>query len=108
MTSKTPKRGLPKRFVRFRNDHPQLAAALDALGTAAAGAGPLDQKSVELLRLAIAVGAQQEGGVHSHTRRALEAGASAEEIRHVALLAITGIGFPNAMAALSWVDDVLD
>ncbi len=107
MPSKTPKRGLPKRFVRFQKNYPALAAALDQVGAACAAAGPLEQKAVELTRLAIAVGARQEGAVHSHTRRALEAGASAEEIRHVVLLAMATIGFPATMSAMSWVEDVL-
>jgi 4-carboxymuconolactone decarboxylase len=108
MASKTPKRGVPKRFLQFRKTHPAVASALEQLGAATAGAGPLDAKTVELARLAIAIGARQEGGLHSHTRRALEAGASAAEIRHVVLLAITGIGFPGTMAAMSWVEDVLE
>ena len=49
---------------------------------------------------------RSEGAVHSHARRALEAGATAEEVRH-ALIAVTStIGFPNVTAALSWVEDV--
>ena len=107
MASNTPKRGLPSRFVEFQKKHPDLARAVDQLGTAASAAGPLDKKTIELVRLAIAVGAREEGGVHSHTRRALEAGATAGEIRHAVLLSITSIGFPNTMAAMSWVEDVL-
>jgi alkylhydroperoxidase/carboxymuconolactone decarboxylase family protein YurZ len=45
--------------------------------------------------------------VHSHARRALEAGATAEEIRHAVISITSTIGFPNARAALSWADDVL-
>jgi alkylhydroperoxidase/carboxymuconolactone decarboxylase family protein YurZ len=40
-------------------------------------------------------------------RRALAAGATADECRHVVLLATTTLGFPAMMAALSWVEDVL-
>ena len=41
-------------------------------------------------------------------RRALEAGASPEQIHH-ALLALTStIGFPTVVAALSWAGDVLE
>ena len=107
MPSNTPKRGIPDRFLTFRKLYPQIVEALDACGSATANAGPMDQKTVELVRLAIAIGARQEGGVHSHTRRALEAGATVDEIRQVALLAITSIGFPNAMAAMSWIEDVV-
>jgi len=45
--------------------------------------------------------------VHSAVRHAKAAGISADEIRHVIVLSITTIGFPRAMAAMSWADDVL-
>ncbi len=32
---------------------------------------------------------------------------SAEELRQVAALAIASLGFPAAMAGLSWIDDIL-
>jgi 4-carboxymuconolactone decarboxylase len=109
MPENTPPKGqLPKRFLKFQQDHPALYRAYEQLGNAARNAGPLDNKTRELVRLAIAVGNRHEGAVHSHTRRALEAGATPEELRHVALLAVTSIGFPNMMAALSWVEDVLN
>jgi len=65
------------------------------------------KKTRELVKLGIAVGARFEGSVHTHARRALEAGASPEEIRQVVLLAIPTMGFPPMMAAMTWVDDVL-
>jgi hypothetical protein len=45
--------------------------------------------------------------VRSHTRRAIAAGATPEEVLQVALLAITTCGFPTAIAGLGWVDEVL-
>jgi AhpD family alkylhydroperoxidase len=107
MASNTPKRGIPSHFLDFQKKHPALARAVEQLGTEASQAGPLDKKTIELIRLAIAIGAREEGAVHSHTRRAIEAGARPDEIRHAVLLSITSIGFPNTMAAMSWVDDVL-
>ena len=108
MASKTVKQGqLPKRFLQFQRDYPKVYEAYKQLGETAKAAGPLDRKTRELVRLAIAVGARHEGAVHSHTRRALESGLSAEEIRHAVLLSVTSIGFPNMMAAMSWIDDVL-
>lgn len=97
----------PVRFERFANEHPDIARAFESLGIAVQEAGPLDAHTSELVKLALSVGASREGAVHSHTRRALEAGCSPDEIRHVVLLAIITIGFPGAMAAMSWVDDVL-
>ena len=55
--------------------------------------------------MALAIGSQSEGGVHSHARRAIAAGAATEEIEHVVLLSITSIGFTKAVAAWTWVND---
>jgi 4-carboxymuconolactone decarboxylase len=55
----------------------------------------------------MAIGARLEGAVHSHTRRALEEGATPEEIHHVVLLSLTTLGFPHTIAALTWVEDDL-
>ncbi|MBA4149916.1 MAG: carboxymuconolactone decarboxylase family protein [Verrucomicrobia bacterium] len=106
--SKTPGPGkLPPRYVQFQKRYPELFKAFDALGAATAEAGPLDGKTRALAKLGIAIGGQMEGAVHSHTRRAVEAGCSPEEIRHVVLLATTTLGFPSMIKCLSWVDDVL-
>ena len=108
MASNTPKPGkLPGRYLKFQKDHPKVFEAYEALGQATQEAGPLPAKTRALIKLALAVGARMEGAVHSHARRAVEAGCSAEEIRHVALLATPTIGFPSMMATLSWIDDVL-
>lgn len=98
---------LPARYLHFQKAYPEVFKAYDALGAATQKAGPLPSKTRALVKLAIAVGARLEGAVHSHTRRALEAGCTSEEIRHVVLLATTTLGFPATMATFSWVDDVL-
>jgi alkylhydroperoxidase/carboxymuconolactone decarboxylase family protein YurZ len=106
--SKTPPPGkLPGRFLKFQKDFPQVFAAYDALGQATAQSGPLDPKTRALVKLAIAVGSQLEGAIHSHTRRAVEAGCAAQEIRQVILLATTTLGFPAMMKALSCAEDIL-
>lgn len=104
--SKTKPR-LPGRFLEFQQQFPDVFTAYEALGQAAQGAGPLSARERALVKLALAVGAGLEGAVHAHVRRALEAGCAAADVRHVAVLATTTLGFPRMMAALSWVDDVL-
>lgn len=98
---------LPKRFVQFKADYPEVFKAYDSLGNATQEAGPLDTKTRALVKLSLAIGSGMEGGVHSHTRRALEAGVTADEIRHAVLLGTTTLGFPTMMKAMSWVDDVI-
>jgi 4-carboxymuconolactone decarboxylase len=108
MATKTTKPGkVPGRYLQFQKLYPKVFKAYEALGLATQEAGPLPLKTRALVKLALAVGARLEGAVHSHTRRAVEAGCSADEIRHVILLATTTIGFAGMMATFSWVDDVL-
>src|SRR5882724_1203336 len=98
---------VPGWYQEQRRKYPKMFKAYEELGEACQGAGPLDEKTRALVKLALAVGAGLEGGVHSHTRRSMDAGASAEECRHVVVLGTTTIGFPAMMAALSWVEDVV-
>jgi alkylhydroperoxidase/carboxymuconolactone decarboxylase family protein YurZ len=99
---------LPDIYTSFRDRFPVVAEALDALGAATGEAGPLDHKTRRLVKLGIAVGAQADGAVRSNVRKALQAGATADEIRHVVMLAVTTAGFPHAMAGLAWADEVLE
>lgn len=98
---------LPHAARYIAEDYPELWKAYEQLGEACANCGPLDDRSRRLVKLALAVAIGTEGAVHSHARRALEEGLSADEIRHVALLAIPTAGFPAAMKGLTWVEDIL-
>ncbi|MCC6075472.1 carboxymuconolactone decarboxylase family protein [Pseudomonas sp. GCM10022188] len=94
-------------YSRIQQNYPDYFAAVEALGSAAHNAGPLDERTLHLIRLGAAAAIRSEGAVHSHVLRARDAGADAAEIRH-ALLALTStLGFPTVAAALSWADDIL-
>lgn len=97
-----------KHFNELVKRYPDVFAAHEKLGTEIRNAGPLDEKTLQLIQLAAAGAVGSEGAVHSHTRRALAAGASAEEIYHAHIVLISTIGFPNAMAAISWSRDVIE
>ncbi len=99
---------LPKVYEKFIQQYPDVFQAYKDLGVAARQAGPLDEKSQDLIKLGIALGANSRGAVMSHTRKALAAGATREEIVHAILLGLTTTGFPNMIAALSWVEEVLN
>lgn len=99
---------LPVPYQRFREEFPEVAAAYDALGSAVHEAGPLDDKTRQLVKLALAVGAGMEGATHAHARRSLGAGISPEEIKHVILLAMTTLGFPSTVKAYTWVTDEIE
>lgn len=97
---------LPGIYTSFRTAYPDVAAAQDAVANAVDNAGPLDERTLRLVKLGIAIGALAEGSVRSNVRRALAAGATVDEVRQVALCAVTTRGFPAAVAALGWIDEV--
>lgn len=97
---------VPNFFIALKERHPDFLEAVEALGQVLHEAGPLDTKTAQLIQLAAAAASRSEGSVHSHARRALEAGATAAEIRHALMLLTSTIGFPTVVAGLSWVEDV--
>jgi alkylhydroperoxidase/carboxymuconolactone decarboxylase family protein YurZ len=100
-------RKLPSGAARIASRYPKIWAAYEQLGAASAEAGPLDPRTIRLVKLAMAVASQSEGAVHSHTRRALDDGLSRDELLHVPLLAIPSIGLAKAVAAMTWIEDIL-
>jgi len=104
----TAAKDAPEPYRTFFDDYPEVAEAYQELGKSLRGAGPLSDREVRLVKLAIAVGARMEGAAHSHTRRGLSAGIDPKALEQVAILAASTIGFPNMMAAYRWVRDVTD
>ena len=96
----------PRSVRKFESKYPQVAEAFAKLGQHCHEAGPLDEKTRRLVKLGIAIALRQEGAVHSAARNALKSGATVEELHHVAILAITTIGWPAAQAAITWIEDI--
>ncbi len=99
---------LPNIYTEFQQQFPEIAQAYDELAGKCHGWGPLDEKTRRLIKLGVAIGLGSEGGVRSHARRALEEGITADELRHAVLLAFTTAGFPTMIAAMKWVDEVIE
>jgi alkylhydroperoxidase/carboxymuconolactone decarboxylase family protein YurZ len=106
--SESPTYGIPpKKYQQFKEAYPDLVTAYEELGARCHKAGPLEKKTRELVKLAMAIGAGLEGASHAHARAARSAGATPDEIRHVAILAVTTLGFPSSMRAMTWVNDTV-
>lgn len=99
---------LPKNYQKMESEYPGFMKSVAELGQTARTEGPLDEKTVELIQMAAAAALRLEGAVHSHTRRALNAGASREEIQHALIVLTSTMGFPSVAAAMSWVRDITD
>ena len=98
---------VPEIYADYREHFPEVAAAMDGLGAATQAAGPIEERTQRLVKLGLAIGGLAEGAVRSNARKALDAGVSPEELRHVAMLAIATCGLPTAIAGLQWVEEVL-
>lgn len=95
----------PPTWQRFTGQHPELAAAYDALSAACRDAGPLDAQAVAMVKLAVSIGCHAQRTVHAHAKKALRAGADPEALRHVARIALPTIGLPAALDALGWIEE---
>jgi AhpD family alkylhydroperoxidase len=100
--------GKPKHYQKLQQMYPDLIGAAEALGKAAQEVGPLSEKEMQLVQLGASVALRSEGAVRSHARRALAAGATAQEVRHAVIILTSTIGFPTVAAALDWLEKVLD
>lgn len=92
---------ISSRFGKAMKMHQKLGEELLA-------AGPLKKKQAHLVQLAAAAASRSEGAVHSHVRRALEAGAKPDEVYHALVLLVSTIGFPAVSAALSWAREIIE
>ena len=93
---------LPGTFREFSRRFPELARAHQQTNAHVQQAGPLDKKMCALVKIGICVGGGLESALRSHVRRALEHGATRQEIEQAILLAMTTCGFPRTVAAWSW------
>ena len=94
-------------YIKLKERHRELIDAVEALGTAALSSGPLDEKSVQLIQLGAAAAIGSKGSLRSHALRALEAGATKDEVYHTIIVLTSTIGFPTVAAALARMDEVI-
>jgi len=97
----------PETYESFVQRFPKLKEAWEQIAEAGKD-GPLDQKTVRLIKLGISIGAQKEGAIHSSVRKALSLNISREEIEQVITLAAGTIGLPSTVAVYSWIQDILE
>jgi 4-carboxymuconolactone decarboxylase len=100
--SRAPGSRVPGTFQEFVARFPELGETHERIAQAVAAAGPLDGRTMSLVKIGICLGAGLETAVKSHVRRALEQGASEAEIEQAILLGMNTCGFPRTVAAWSW------
>jgi alkylhydroperoxidase/carboxymuconolactone decarboxylase family protein YurZ len=96
----------PEMYQSFVTRYPQIGQAWELIAKAGQQ-GPLDARTIRLVKLAVAMGALREGAVRAGIRKALAMGITRAEIEQVIALSATTLGLPSTVAVYSWVDDVL-
>lgn len=98
---------LPDIFKKFVERNREISEALLKVGELCSQAGPIDNVTQHLIQMGIAIGANSQGGVRSHARRALDAGATKEQLLQTVLLSATIVGFPAMIAAYGWLEELI-
>jgi 4-carboxymuconolactone decarboxylase len=98
---------VPETYIEFMKRYPEIATAYETLAGECHDSGPLKEKERVLVKLGIAIGSGTYGSVRSQVRKGLDVGLEPDEIRQAFLLALTAIGFPKMMAALTWAEDIM-
>ena len=93
---------LPNTYKQFVSKFPKLAESHETVAQEVEQAGPLDAKTLALIKIGICVGGNLESALRSHVRRATQAGATEQEIEQAILLGMNTCGFPRTVAAWSW------
>ncbi len=96
----------PEIYQQFIERYPKLEKAWEDLSEAGRE-GPLDARTVRLIKLAIAIGGMRQGAVGANVRKAIALGISQEEIEQVVALAAAALGMPATVAVFSWVQTEL-
>lgn len=101
----TPTSKVPGTYKAFIAKFPDLGAAHEKVAKAAERAGPLDAKTLALVKVGICIGAGLESALRSHVRRAMHHGATEQEIEQAILLGMNTVGFPRTVAAWAWAQE---
>ena len=95
-------------FEVFARTFPEVTQAYRSMKSAYGTAGPLDEKTKQLIQVAIMVSIGSEGGTRDHTGFALDAGAKPDEVRQAILLVLGPAGMSRTSAGIAWANQVIE
>ena len=96
-------------FSRFKAEFPDVHAKHEALGKEIhEKAGPLEEKSRWLIKIAISAACNHKRALATHMKKAKAIGVADDEIKHALLLLIPTAGFPTFMKAYAVLENLVD
>ncbi len=96
---------VPGTYKDFVTKYPALGRTHEDIAKAVESVGPLDARTLALIKIGICIGAGLESALRSHVRRAMQHGAKPAEIEQAILLGMNTVGFPRTVAAWSWAKE---
>ncbi len=98
---------LPKSLQVFIKTHPKVWEAHQMLGIACKDSGPLDNKTLELIKIGISGARENMTSFKTHVRQALREGARKDEVEHAILQLLPVTGINTMMMELLWAREVI-
>ncbi len=96
---------LPSTLKKFIKRNPKIWESHEALGLACKKAGPLSEKEIEFIKMAITASQMLETAFKTHARKASEAGANLDEMQHVIIQLLPIMGLARTMMAAKWLEE---
>ena len=95
-------------FEVFAKTFPEVTRTYRVLKGTYGSAGPLDEKTRQLIQVAIMVAIGSEGGTREHVGFALDAGATPDEVRQAILMVLGPAGMSRTSAGIAWANEVIE
>src|SRR3989304_8143542 len=108
MPKKIDLEGLPSTLQRFIKAYPDVWSAHEKLGTETAKAGPLSEKEIQLIKLAVTGSQMLETAFKTHVQKAVDAGATRSEIEHAIIQLLPIVGMGRTMMVMKWYHESQD
>lgn len=108
MSKKANLKKLPPTLQRFIKAYPQVWTAHERLGVECANAGPLSEKEIQFVKLAITGSLMLETAFKTHVRKAVRVGVTQKEIEHAILLLLPIVGMGRTIMGMKWYQEALN
>lgn len=95
-------------FEVFSQTFPDVTESYRAIKRDYGAEGPLDEKTKQLVQVAIMAAIGSQSGTQAYAERALDAGATDDEVRQTVLLVLGPAGMSRTGSGIHWVNEVIE